>query len=162
MESLVSTFHLDIKLLLAQMVNFAIVVGVLYWLAFKPLLKTMGERSAKIEQGLKEAEEIESRLSEAKLEQVAIIKQAKLEAMALLEEARALGEDKKTQLVAKAKEEIGQLIVAEKAKIKEAKDKTLAEIKTEVTDLVLLVAEKVLQEKVNTKIDNEIIAKALK
>ncbi len=162
MDSLISTFHLDIKLLLAQMVNFAIVVGVLYWFAFKPLLKTMSERSSKIEQGLKEAEEISSRLNTAKAEQVEIIKQAKAEASTLLEEARVLGEDKKNQMVAKAKEEVGKLIVEEKIKIQEAKDKTLAEIKSEVTELVVMVAEKVLKEKVNTKTDNEIIAKALK
>lgn len=162
MESLVSTFHLDIKLLLAQMVNFAIVVGVLYWFAFKPLLKTMGERSSKIEQGLKEAEEISNRLNETKAEQAAILKQAKIEASALLEDARTLAEDKKSQMVGKAKEEIGKLIMEEKAKIQEAKDKTLAQIKSEVTDLVIMVAEKVLKEKVNTKTDNEIIAKALK
>jgi len=162
MESLVSTFHLDIKLLLAQMVNFAIVVGVLYWFAFKPLLKTMGERSSKIEQGLKEAEEIGSRLNETKAEQAEILKQAKIDASALLEDARTLAEDKKNQMVGKAKEEIGKLIMEEKAKIQEAKDKTLAEIKSEVTDLVIMVAEKVLKEKVNTKTDNEIIAKALK
>jgi F-type H+-transporting ATPase subunit b len=162
MESLVSTFHLDIKLLLAQMVNFAIVVGVLYWFAFKPLLKTMGERSSKIEQGLKEAEEIASRLNETKAEQAEILKQAKIDASVLLEEARTLAEDKKSQMVGKAKEEIGKLIMEEKAKIQEAKDKTLAEIKTEVTDLVIMVVQKVLKEKVNTKTDNEIIAKALK
>ena len=162
MESLVSTFHLDIKLLLAQMVNFAIVVGVLYWFAFKPLLKTMGERSSKIEQGLKEAEEISSRLNTAKAEQAEILKQAKIDASALLEEARTLAEDKKSQMVVKAKEEIGKLIMEEKAKIQEAKDKTLAQIKSEVTDLVIMVAEKVLKEKVNTKTDNDIIAKALK
>jgi F-type H+-transporting ATPase subunit b len=162
MESLVSTFHLDVKLLLAQMVNFAIVVGVLYWFAFKPLLKTMGERSSKIEQGLKEAEEISNRLNTTKAEQTAILKQAKVDAASLLEEARALSEDKKNQMVAKAKEEVGKLIVEEKAKIQEAKEKTLAEIKAEVTDLVVLVAEKVLREKVNSKTDNEIIAKALK
>ena len=56
MEEIIKTFHIDWKLLIAQAVNFAIVVFALYKFAYKPLLKTMNERTAKIEQGLKDAE----------------------------------------------------------------------------------------------------------
>ena len=37
MEGLVETFHLDIKLLVAQSINFLVVLAVLYFFALKPL-----------------------------------------------------------------------------------------------------------------------------
>ena len=35
MESLISTFHIDFRLFIAQLINFAIVFSVLYFFAFK-------------------------------------------------------------------------------------------------------------------------------
>ncbi len=61
MDSLVETFHLDVKLLIAQVINFAIVFLVLYYFALKPLLNVMNDRSAKIEKSLEDAKEIEKK-----------------------------------------------------------------------------------------------------
>ncbi len=49
MESLIETFHLDIKLIIAQAFNFAIVAFVIYFFALKPIFKLMDKRSNKIE-----------------------------------------------------------------------------------------------------------------
>ena len=55
MDSLISTFHIDWHLIVAQAVNFAIVFAVLYWFALKPLGKLMEERKETIEKGLADA-----------------------------------------------------------------------------------------------------------
>ncbi len=162
MDSLVSVFHLDIKLLIAQMVNFAIVFAVLYWFAFKPLIKIMSERSSKIEKSLVEAQEIAVRLDSAKAEQAQILAEAKREAAQIIEAARGLGEDKKNQLIAQAKEEIGKIIVQEKASIQDEKAKTLKELKNEVADLVVAVCTKLLGEKNSKDIDKEMVNKLIK
>ena len=49
MDSIIETFHLDWKLFLAQVVNFTIVVFVLWRFAFKPLAKNLAERTRTIE-----------------------------------------------------------------------------------------------------------------
>ena len=162
MDSLVSVFHLDIKLLIAQMVNFAIVFAVLYWFAFKPLIKIMSERSSKIEKSLVEAQEIAVRLDSAKAEQAQILAEAKREAAQIIEAARGLGEDKKNQLIAQAKEEIGKIIVQEKASIQDEKAKTLKELKNEVADLVVAVCAKLLGEKNGKEIDKDLVNKLIK
>ena len=41
MDELVKTFHIDWKLIIAQTVNFTIVLGVLWYFAFKPLMKVI-------------------------------------------------------------------------------------------------------------------------
>jgi F-type H+-transporting ATPase subunit b len=162
MDSLISTFHLDAKLLIAQVINFAIVFLVLYFLIFRPLFKVMTERSGTIDKSLKEAKEIEERLEKTKLEQKEMIKQAKVEATALLEAADQQAEEKKQGLVLKAKEEIGDLINREKAKMQADKAETLREIRAEVAEMIKLSWEKILQEKMDKSSDEKIITKALK
>ena len=162
MESLISTFHLDAKLLIAQMVNFAIVFLILYFLVFKPLFKMTGDRSLTIEKSLKEAKEIETRLEKTKAEQKEMIKQAKMDAAVVLEEANRLAEERKLGLVAKAKEEIGDLINREKAKIQADKSEALREIRAEVAEMITLSWEKILQEKMDKTTDERILNKAIK
>ena len=162
MDSLISTFHLDAKLLIAQIINFAIVFLILYFLVFRPLFKVMTERSGTIDKSLKEAKEIAERLEKTKAEQKEMIKQAKVEATAVIEEANRQAEERKLGLVAKAKEEIGDLINREKAKIQADKAEALREIRSEVAEMIKLSWEKVLQEKMDKTTDEKIINKAIK
>ncbi len=162
MESLISTFHVDIRLLAAQLVNFAIVFSVLYFFAFKPLVKVMTERTEKIDKSLKDADEIEKRLALTEKEREEIILAAKKQANFIIEEADKRGEERKGELVAKAKEEIGQVINTEKAKLTSEKAETLKEIKKEIADLVVLTVEKLLGEKMTGDKDKEFIKKLVK
>jgi len=162
MESLISTFEIDWRLLIAQALNFAIVLAILYFFAFKPLVKTMSDRTTKIDQSLKNADEIEKRLALTEKERTDIINAAKKQANAIVEEASARGEDRKNELVAKAKEEIGQVINTEKEKIARDKAETLKEIKKEVAELVVLTVEKLLNEKMTGDKDRELIKKLVK
>ncbi|MDX9817246.1 MAG: F0F1 ATP synthase subunit B [Smithellaceae bacterium] len=162
MDSLVSTFHLDVKLLIAQVVNFGIVFLVLYFFAFKPLLKVMGDRSTKIEKSLRDADEIEKKLSEAKVEKDEIIAAARKAAQAVLAEAKESGEVKKQELVAKAKEEIAKVIALEKEKMANEKTDAMDEIKGEVASLVAASLEKFLGEKIDSKADMDLIKKIVK
>jgi len=162
MESLISTFNINFSLLIAQLVNFGIVFSVLYFFAFKPLTKVMRERSEKIEKSLKDAEEIEKRLSLTAEEQEEIIANAKREANAILEEANLKGEERKGALVAKAKDEIGKIINDEKAKLAHDKAEVLRDIKKDVASLVILSVEKFLNEKMTSEKDRELVKKLVK
>ncbi len=55
MESFITTFHIDWKILIAQGVNFVIIFALLYFFALKPLKKVMSERTHTIEKGIEDA-----------------------------------------------------------------------------------------------------------
>ena len=61
MAELLSQLGIDGKLLLSQGVNFGIVLAVLTYFIYKPLVKILNERKTKIEFGLKGAAEAEIR-----------------------------------------------------------------------------------------------------
>lgn len=162
MESLIETFHVDIKLLIAQAINFAIVFFVLYFFALKPLFKVMRERTEKIEKSMEDAKKVEEKLALAEVEYKAEVSRAKKDAYDILEKAKIAAEEKKKEIVARAKEDVGDIINKERAKMQVEKGKVLREIKKEIGDLVAASLEKILGEKVDNKKDTEIIKKLIK
>ncbi|MDP2736826.1 MAG: F0F1 ATP synthase subunit B [bacterium] len=162
MESLIETFHIDWKLFIAQIINFAIVFSVLYWFVFRPLAKVMAERSDKISKSLEDAKKVEEKLAQTKASFDQAMAEAKQQANAILEKAAADADARKQEMIAKTKEEIGQIINQEKQKMQTEKAATLKEIKKEVADLVMATVEKVLGEKIDEKKDREMIKKMIK
>ena len=159
MDSLIQTFHLDIKLLFAQLVNFSVAFCVLYFFGLKPLFKAMNERSSKIAKSLEEGKEIEKKLAQTEEDYKKGISRAKKEAGELLAKAGEQAQERQKEMLAKAKEDIAKIIGQEKEKIAADKKQAIQEIKTEVADLVVASVEKVLSERVDLKKDKEIIEK---
>lgn len=162
MEAILDTFHVDVKILIAQVINFAIVFSVLYYFAIKPLLKIIKERGEKIEGSLKDAENIKKKIVKTEDDYKAEIVKARKEASKIIEEATKKAEEKKDEMVLKAKEEIGAVINKEKEGIRAEKEKTLKEIKREVANLIVMSLEKVLEEKITSEEDKKLIKRILK
>jgi len=162
MEAILDTFHVDVKILIAQVINFAIVFSVLYYFAIKPLLKIIKERGEKIEGSIKDAENIKKKIVQTEDDYKAEIVKARKEASQIIEEATKIAEGKKEEMVQKAKEEIGAVINKEKEGIRAEKEKTLKEIKKEVANLIVISLEKVLDEKITNEEDKKLIKRILK
>ena len=64
MSSFISQFGIDWKLFLSQLVNFIIILIILTFFVYKPVLKVLKERNRKIKEGLDKAEEAGVRLKE--------------------------------------------------------------------------------------------------
>ena len=101
MQSLLENFGIDWKLLLAQAVNFLLLLLVLRVTVYKPLLKLIAERRKKIKDGLVHAEAADARLAsigemekkkqqEAEAKGLAIIRESSVKAK--VEEARQMEE----------------------------------------------------------------------
>ena len=162
MDTIIEAFHVDVKMLIAQAFNFAIVFAVLYYFVFKPLTKVMNDRSKKIEKSLKDAQKIDAKLIKTEEEYKKDIADARKEANDIIKKANEDAEKRKQDMVVKAREEIGQTINEEKAKIQVEKALVLKELKKEVADLVVVSLEKILGEKVDSKKDGEMIKKTMK
>ncbi|MCX6742714.1 MAG: F0F1 ATP synthase subunit B [Candidatus Parcubacteria bacterium] len=162
MESLISTFHLDLKLIIAQLVNFLIVAGILWFFALKPIMKIMKERTEKIEKGLKDAKSFEEKLAQAERDRLKTLSVAKKEAEILLEKASQEADANKKQMMSQAKGEIEKLVVGGKTQLASEKEKMVSEVKAEIGDLVVEATKKVLNTELDKKIDNKIIKEAIK
>ncbi|MDP3900026.1 MAG: F0F1 ATP synthase subunit B [bacterium] len=162
MGEVISTFHIDVKLLVAQVVNFAIVFVVLYYFGIKPLMKVLQERSQKIDDSLKNAEKIESELADTQSKREDIIKKAKQEASIILAEVNKQGEARKAEMMVKAKEEISAIVAKTKQDLENEKKLITAQIKAETGELVVAAVEKVLAQKLDSGLDKNFIEKIIK
>ncbi|MFA6304997.1 MAG: F0F1 ATP synthase subunit B [Patescibacteria group bacterium] len=162
MEELIKTFHIDWKLLVAQLVNFGIVLFVIWRFALKPLLKIMDKRTKEIEKSLADAHTIEDNLAKSEKAREEKILAAKKEAQEIIQAAREMGKTQGQDLVDSAKREVQTVIAAAKEQIAGEKDKMLLEVKTEVGQLVIMGAKKILSEVVDEKTNGQIIDNILK
>lgn len=159
---LFNALGLNVKILSAQLINFAILLFLLYKFGYKPILDFMQARKSKIEQGVNDAQKAEAKLKEAAFEKEEIVKEAKKEAIKIIDKAKEEADAKRKKVLEKAKEEIGEIINQEKVKIQTEKADTLKQIKAELGEMIALSLEKILDEKMDKKQDKELIQKAVK
>ncbi|MEK7071633.1 MAG: ATP synthase F0 subunit B [Patescibacteria group bacterium] len=147
MEGIITTFHIDWKIILAQAVNFGIVVAVFYFFALKPLTKIMSDRAEKIARGIKDAKDSEELLKNAateyekntiKLQQMAI--DAKKELNKDLEDLRL-------KHLEQIKQDNQEWVEKRKQQLEIDKRTLVESAKSEVASLAMLIVEKITAEK---------------
>ena len=161
MDSFITTFHIDWKIIIAQGINFIIVLAVLYFLAIKPLKKVMSERTNTIEKGLKDAKENALVIERSKQEYEKTIAQAKQEAHELFQEGKKEAEVKKTEMLEEAKIMVENMVANGKKTLEAEKVKMVEEAKAEIVSLVVKATEILLEQTADTKLDEK-IAKQVK
>lgn len=159
---LIAALGLDLRILLAQFINFGVLIFVLWRFAYKPVFKILEERRAKIAAGVKNSEDSELKFKEAVVKEKEIMAEARKEANNIIDEAKQKAEIRYQEIVGKSKADIALLIEEEKEKIANFKQASVTEIKKEMVDLIVVALEKILLEKVDSQKDNEIIARVVK
>ncbi|MEO5634990.1 MAG: F0F1 ATP synthase subunit B [Candidatus Paceibacterota bacterium] len=150
MDEFVKTFHIDWKLMIAQLINFGIVFAIFYFLASKPLGKLIKERTQEIETGLSDAEKNAKILKATQAEYDEAIGKAKVEANNIFQTGKKEAETKKTEMLEEAKTEVAGIISNGKKMLEAEKVKMVEDAKKEVANLAILAMEKLLTDKGET------------
>ena len=162
MDSLIETFHIDIKLIIAQIINFGIVFLVLYYLILKPLLRIMKEREGKIQDGLKFSEQVERDVKEIQEKRSSILAEAKVKADMEIAEAKKIAEVKGAEILDKAQKQAQEIVMIAKVQGDDERQKIVDKSKQEVLHLAFAVATRVLGKKIGEKEDKELTQKFIK
>ena len=147
MESIISTFHIDWKIIIAQAINFGVVFVVLYIFALKPLNKLMSERSEKIAKGVDDAKTNATLLEKTRAEYDEVLAKAKIEANKIFQDGKKEAEAKKTAMLEDAKKEVAATVENGKKMLEAEKNKMMVEVKNEIVNLAMLATEKLVSEK---------------
>ncbi len=162
MDSLIETFHLDWKLMVAQVVNFAIVFTVLYIFAIKPLMKLMDERGKRIQSGLDNADKQEELLKNAEKEYQAMVAKTNAEAVAKMQEVKREAEAKSHAMMEEAQAEIASAKALGLKQIEAEKQKAMEEIRKEAVTLIISATEKVLGNVAEGKVEAKLVEESIK
>lgn len=154
---------IDLKLFLGQVVNFLILLFILWRFAYKPLVKMLEERRLKVSKSLDDAEKIEKKLSLTESESRRIISQSQKEAAKIIEEATEIASKQKGEIVLQAQTQADRIIQSAKDESLKIRSQISTEAKHELSDIVVLALNKIVGENLNetekTKLTKDALAK---
>ncbi|EAX47445.1 ATP synthase F0, B subunit [Thermosinus carboxydivorans Nor1] len=149
--------------LIAQIINFLILVAILTKVAYKPLMQALADRQARIAESIAAADRERAAAEELRREYQQQLAEARTQAQAIVEKAMKLAEQTKEQILEEARAEHARLLKEAQAEIARERERALAQMKNEVVSLSIAAATKIigqnLDEKANAKLVEDFIDK---
>lgn len=145
MTQLFAAFGVNAPLLIAQAVNFGIVLVALWYFLYRPVMTTLDKRRETIAQGVQDAERAAEKLSVADDEASSRVQRADVDADRIVSSARDAALAEKTRILEAAQSRAEQATRDAEARAKEESLRMLRESEREIARLSVLAAEKVLR-----------------
>jgi len=157
----ITDIGINLPVLIAQTVNFVVLLIILRLVLYKPVLRMLDERRERIREGLSAAErgreqaeqanrEAQAQIDAARREGQQIVAQAQQVALRLQEDARQQAQRQGEAMLERARSEI-QL----------ERDAAIAELRREFADLTIAAAEKVIGQSLDRAAHQRLIEQAL-
>ena len=154
---------LTLGTILAQMLNFFILVWILARFAYKPLVSMMQERKERIAKDLADAQAARNEAEQFKADYAAQIANARQEAQQIVEKAVQQAEATTGEQLAAAREQIEREKERARQDIVNERDRAMNNLRNEVISLSVAMATKVvakdMDSETNTKLIEDAIAK---
>ena len=151
----------NLPTLIIYLVNFLILLGVLYIFAYKPLLRAMDQRSERIRDSLAAADRARD---EAASSQAAIqeqLNEARREGQRLLDQAREAAERFREEEMGRAREQAEAFIERARTDIRRERDAAIEEVRSGFGDLAITAAERVIRRSLDRQAHEDLIAQVL-
>ena len=145
MNQLFATFGIDWRLLLVNVVNFGLLLFILWRFLYKPLTSMLEKRRELVAQGVEAAQAAQAKLEEIKASRAHALASAGKEADTILSNARrSAGEEGRT-IVAQSEDAAASVLKEAELQAKEIKKTAIEESKEEVAQLIVLGMERAMQ-----------------
>ncbi|MFA6511549.1 MAG: F0F1 ATP synthase subunit B [Patescibacteria group bacterium] len=158
---LIEQLGLDWRLLLAQIVNFFILLLILKKFAYGPILEALHKRKDRIVQAEKNAEQVEKNLAQSQQQREQLLAETRTEAQALIVKATEQGKKLQEEMTAQARKDVEKIVSDAHEQINAARDQMLAQAREEISALVIACASKVLEHEVDEKENAKLIEHTL-
>ena len=144
-------------LLLWTITTFLVLLFVLRWKAWGPLMNAMDLRAQQISDSLSKAEQVTADAEQQATKNEEILNAARKEAQEIVAQAREAGDKLKNKLEEDGKEQYNGMLEKAKEQIDTEKQKALSEIKTTVVDIALKASERVIKRNLNNEDNKKMI-----
>src|SRR3989338_5339878 len=161
MSELLHSLGIEWHILIAQVVNFAILLAILAKFVYKPVMRLLDERREGIAKALEREEKAAAKLASADTEKEKILAQARVESQALLDETKRDGEEVKKKLLASTKEEIAKQKADADKRLKDERTRLVMEVKGEIGTLIVDTIEKTLGDVLDARTQGKMVEQAL-
>jgi F-type H+-transporting ATPase subunit b len=152
-----NAFGVDLPKLIFQVINFLLLLYLANRFLFKPVLKLLDERQARIQKGLEDAEAAARDRELARAEREAALDEARKEAQEMIARATKIADDARAEIVAEAKAEAEKVTERAREEITAEKERAMAELRATVADLALDAAGKLMRSEMNAPTQRRLV-----
>lgn len=144
--------------LIAQIVNFLILVAILAKFAYKPLMKALDDRQNKIADNINAAEQDRQEAEQLKLQYKQQLVEARGQAQAIVEKAEKLAEEAKEEILKEARVESARILKAVQEEVARERELALAQLRGEVVTLSMAAAAKIIEKNMDSEANAHLVA----
>ncbi|PIR46730.1 MAG: ATP synthase F0 subunit B [Candidatus Vogelbacteria bacterium CG10_big_fil_rev_8_21_14_0_10_45_14] len=137
MERLIEVLGLNINSLIAQFVNFAVLLFLLWKFGYGPILRFMEKRKKMIEDGVSRAREAEEEWRKIEKEREQILEQARVEGQAIVERAREDAIVSSEAVKSAARDKVLRFAEETKRNLREERARAREDVRRDASELVL-------------------------
>jgi F-type H+-transporting ATPase subunit b len=149
-------------LLLAFLINFILLFVLLSVVLYKPVMKALDARQAKIKESMEQAEAIKQQSARSEQEIKSQLDSAQKEAQKIINQAAQIGEQLKVETKEEARQEAENMINKAKVEIQRQREKDIENLRAQFADIAILAAEKVIKETLDKEKHRHLIEDVLK
>ena len=147
----------DPGLFIWTVITFLIVLAILRWKAWGPLMETLDARAKQIEDSLSKAEKVTTEAEQQAEKNETILNAARKEAQNIVTKAKEAGDKLKNKLESDGKEQYEEMLEKAIEQIDTEKQKALNDIKNTVVDIAISASEKVIKRNLNNEDNKKLI-----
>ena len=151
----------DPGLFMWTIVTFLIVLTVLKWKAWGPLMNTLDKREEDIKNALLAADRAKEDAEKASQDYEALVKKAHTEAQQIISDSKLAGEKVKNNIESIAKENAEEMVKKAKIQIEAESHKALQEIRSSVVDLSIEAASKIIEKNLDSEDNRKLVDQTL-
>jgi len=149
---------INLGFLLFQIFNFLILMILMYAFAYKPIVRMLENRKAKILQSMEDARIASESRANAEKEAARILAEAQSKAAHIISEATGRADTAMLEVKAVAEKEIGKERETVLAEINEERNRILGDLRSQVAALAIAAAQKLIGETLDEKRQHALIS----
>lgn len=148
---------INIGYLITQILGITVLILVLIGLVYKPVLRVLDERKARIAKGLEDARQAAIARDNADAEAKKIVDVARTDAAKIRAEAASQAEETAAGIEAKAREDAKEITAAARVEAEAERNRILAELRGQVASISIAAANKLVGEALDEKRQHALI-----
>lgn len=147
--------------LIVFLLNFAILLFLLYAFAYKPILRMLDQRSATIRDSMAEAERVREESARAEERVRAELEAARREGQQIIHQAAQIGERVKEEARGEARKEVEAILSRARLETQREREEAMDALRREFAELAIGAAEKVINQSVDRQAHRRLIEEVL-
>ena len=152
---------INLPALIAQIVNFGILLGLLYLVAYRPIMRMLDERLRRVKEGMEQAEAMKAKAAAIDEEIKKQLEVASRMGQEKIDRAMHIAEEAKQRVQEESKQEAEALLNRARVGIQQERDEAIGELRREFAALTVLAAEKVIERSLDKESHQQLIKKVL-